>query len=340
MRLIKRFDRISYAYASLAAMFLLGIVDAIADPALIKPSDWATTLGTMFPFIVVSMAQAPAVMSGGGGVDLSVGPVAGFVNVFVVGVLAAHSLDSPFLVVPAALLVGAGIGLLNGLLVTVARIPAIVATLGTYLMVGALAIDVLSSPGGHAPQWLVDIDSGVVGPVPGTLFVLIGIGVAWMALQRTAFRRNLLAVGGDARSAFASGVNVTLIRTIAYMLSGVLAAVAGLGFAAVLESGDPTIGPPYTLISLTGAALGGVTLAGGRGGLLGAAAGGAILFLVQNTLGLLHVSTFYTQIAYGAVLLAALAVNGLADHRRRHSRRGERSESLGAAGATALPEPS
>lgn len=140
-----------------------------------------------------------------------------------------------------------------------------------------------------------------------------------MALQRTAFRRNLVAVGGDERVAYTAGINVARVRASAYVLSGGLAAVAGITLTAMLGSADPTVGPPYTLTSIAGTALGGISLAGGRGGLLGAAAGGAILFLVENRLTLARVSVFHLQIAYGAILIVALAINSLGEryHRSR-----------------------
>jgi ribose transport system permease protein len=140
-----------------------------------------------------------------------------------------------------------------------------------------------------------------------------------LALQRTAFRRNLVAVGGDERVAYTAGINVARVRASAYVLSGGLAAVAGITLTAMLGSAHPTVGPPYTLTSIAGTALGGISLAGGRGGLLGAAAGGAILFLVENLLTLARVSVFHLQIAYGAILIVALAINSLGEryHRSR-----------------------
>jgi ribose transport system permease protein len=155
------------------------------------------------------------------------------------------------------------------------------------------------------------------------LFPLVGIAICWTALMLTPYRRNLLAVGGDARAAFTSGVKVSLTRLFAYVLSGVLAAFAGLAFVAVLGSADANAAPSYTLVSLAGAALGGVSMSGGRGSMLGAAAGGATMFLIQNLLGLAQVSVFALQVVFGAALIVALALNSYADHRRRtgHLRR-------------------
>jgi ribose transport system permease protein len=142
-------------------------------------------------------------------------------------------------------------GLLNGLLIAYVRIQPIIATLGTYLLYGGLALHLLPTAGGSAPSWLRQLAQNY-GPVPGPLLIFVAIAIAWLALQRTAYRRNLLAAGGDERAAYSAGIDVAMVRTVAYILAGLLAAVAGIAFGAVLGSADPTVGPPYTLTSITG----------------------------------------------------------------------------------------
>ena len=139
--------------------------------------------------------------------------------------------------------------------------------------------------------------------------------------------RNLLNTGGDDMAAFTSGINVNAVRLIAYAIAGLLAAVAGLLLAGTIQSGDAMAGPIYTVTSLAGITLGGVSLAGGRGGLLGAALGGMTYYLIQNLLTIAHVSVHALKIASGLVLVLALALNGLiaAGHRRRMNTRQGRS---------------
>lgn len=311
--------RVSYAWAALTGLVLLIIANVIASPSFSDPATWAGMLAVMSPFMLSSMAQAPAIMSGNGGLDLSVGPFAGMTGVLIVEFIVPHHLDSPFILLPIVLAAGALSGLLIGYLIAFVRIPPIIVTLGAYLVYNGLAIYILPTAGGTAPHWLVSL-SGSFGPIPGMLIVLVVVGVVWTALQHTGFRRNLLAVGGDARAAYTAGVNVAGVRTVAYVITGVLSAVVGLVFVSLLQSAAPTATTPYTLISLAGAALGGVSLAGGRGGMLGAAAGGALLFLASNLLSLAHVSVFYIQIFYGVILLVALGVNALLDARRKSAR--------------------
>jgi ribose transport system permease protein len=220
------------------------------------------------------------------------------------------------LVILIALAIGLASGLLNGFLVTIVGVQPIIATLGTFLTYQGLTLEVLPIPGGSAPEWMQVISGNVVG-IPGILFLFLIIAACWHLLGKTAYRRNLLAVGGDIRAAYTAGINVSAVRIVAFVIAGLLAAITGIVFTATLGSADPTVGTPYILTSIAGAALGGVALSGGRGGFLGAAAGGALLFLIANLFSLAQVSIYYTQIAYGSILLAALALNSLADRIRR-----------------------
>lgn len=306
----------SYAWPAVGVVVLLCVLNTAFNSSFVQPDNWASLIAVAAPFVLVSMAAAPAILSGGGGIDLSVGPLAGLVNAVVVGLIVAAGATSPLVIIPSVLAIGLLSGLLNGSLIAYVRIPPIIATLGTYLVYAGLTLQVVPRAGGTAPDWLTRLAGGF-GPFPALLLPIFAVAVLWLLLQRTAFRRNLFGVGGDARAAYTAGVEVARVRLLAYALSGVIAAVAGLAFTAVLGSADPTAAPRYTLIAIAGAALGGVSLTGGRGGLLGAAAGGAIIFLIQNLLTLAHVSVFHLQIVYGAALLLAVALNSAAEVRRK-----------------------
>lgn len=312
--------RFAYAGPAIATAIVLLVVNVLLDPSFMDSRNWPSILAVAMPFILIAMAAAPAIISGGGGIDLSIGPLAGFVNAALVGAMFPAGMTSPFIVIPAAIAIGAATGAINGVLVAWVRIPPIIATLGSYLVLSGVTLVVLPMAGGRAPDWMIALGGGFGGfPLP--LAILAVVALLWLPIRQSAFGRNLLAVGGDQRSAFASGINVAAVRLLVYAFGGVIAAVTGFAFTVSLGSGDPTAAAPYTLIGIAGAVLGGVSLAGGRGGILGAAAGGAVLFLVQNLLSLAHVSAFYAQFAYGLILLLALALNGLADAARRSRER-------------------
>lgn len=308
--------RIAYALPAIVTAVVLLLVNIYLDHSFLDPTNWPSILAVAMPLILIAMAAAPAITSGGGGIDLSIGPLAGFVNAVLVGILFHEGIASPVVVILATIVVGAGVGAANGLLVAFIRIPPIIATLGTYLVLSGATLEILPMSGGTAPDWMIALAGGFGGfPLP--LLMPAAVALAWLPLQRSAFGRNLVATGGDARAAFTSGVDVDAVRFFAYVMGGVIAAATGFAFTVSLGSGDPTAAGPYTLIGIAAAVLGGVSLAGGRGGLLGAASGGAVLFLVQNLLSIAHVSAFYARFAYGLILIVALGVNGFADAARR-----------------------
>jgi ribose transport system permease protein len=230
----------------------------------------------------------------------------GFVNAVLVQVLVLGAgLSSPVLVVPAALLLGAVMGAVNGALATVLRVQPIVGTLGTYLVLTGLTLTILPAPVGPAPDWLKGLASAWAA-LPLGLVLL-----SWVAIRRTPFYDQMMAVGSDDRAAFTAGVPVGRVRFLAYVLGGLYAGAAGLMLTALIGSADPNVGPTYTLIAISAVALGGVSLAGGRGGILGAAIGAIDIFLLQSALTFFNVSTFVLQIAYGTILVVAVVLTAL-----------------------------
>jgi ribose transport system permease protein len=135
--------------------------------------------------------------------------------------------------------------------------------------------------------------------------------VVWLGLKRTPFYDQLMAVGSDDRACFTAGINVALVRFLSYVLTGLFAGVAGLMVTALIGSADPRIGSTFTLMAISAVALGGVSLAGGRGGFLAAAIGAIDIFLLQSALTYFNVSTFVLQIAYGVILVLSISLNAL-----------------------------
>ncbi len=299
----------TYAVVPLVLGIGLFIANAAVQPAFLSHSNWASTMGVLCPFILTACAQAVPVLSGNGGLDLSVGPFTGFVTVMIAKVFVPHGMSSAAILVPVVCAFGLAAGAVNGFLIGYLRLPPIIATLGTYLFYTGIATHVLPSPGGEVPKWLAKLDASY-GPIPGVWFVLLGVAILWMLFRRTAYMRSLLALGGDERTAYTASVNVAAVRVWAYAIGGLFSAIAGLMLTGLIQSGDSTVGSSYTVTSITAVALGGIALAGGRGGLIGAALGGTVLFLIQNLLTVAKVSVYELGIVNGAVLIAALALNG------------------------------
>lgn len=310
--------RNSYAAVPLALLILLFIVNAAVQPQFLDQQNWASSMAVLCPTVLTAMAVTLPVMSGNGGIDLSVGPLAGFMTVLISAVLVPAGITTPQLVIPIVIAFGLLSGAINGLLVAYVRVPAIIATLGMYLFYQGLGTEVLPEAGGDVPVWLVKLN-GSVGPIPAVWLVFAVIALAWTIVSRGSYPRNLLAVGGDERAAFTAGVNVARLRLVTYSIGGLLACLGGLMLTGLIQSGDGTVGAPYTISALTAVALGGVSLAGGRGGLLGGALGGGVLFLIQELLTDAHVSVYSVGVVDGIILIFALALNGTVEHLRRRS---------------------
>ena len=196
-------------------------------------------------------------MSGDGGIDLSVGPLAGLVNALITAVLVPDGWSDPVSVIGISLAVGVLSGLLNGFMVAVVRVQPIIATLGTFLAYRGITLEMLPMAGGLGAGWLAGL-AGEHGGVPGHAAASSSSSRSpgWCS-SGPPFAATCSRSAATARAAYASGVNVVAVRILAYVIGGVLAAVAGLVFTAALGSGDPRVGVPYTLTSIAAVALGG-----------------------------------------------------------------------------------
>jgi ribose transport system permease protein len=299
----------SYLFALLLALVLLA-VNVVLVPRFASPASWAADLTVFAPLALLAMASTPAVLSGGGGLDISVGPLADVISIVLIVVLLPTPLGTPALAIPILLLLGAAVGAVNGVVVAHVRYPPFVSTLCAFLVlygVGLkLAPQTVNAPHGWTHQLAANI-----GPVPGPLLLLLGPLLLWLVLGRTRYLRTLLAVGASDRAAFSAGVDVAAVRVIAYALGGLFAAVAGIAVATLAQSADPNLGLSFALVALAAVVLGGTPIGGGRGGLVGSVIGAGIIYLVQNLLSALHVSAVWLPAAYGLLLLVGVVLGAL-----------------------------
>jgi ribose transport system permease protein len=284
---------------------ILFIANTAVQPGFAASSQWAPTLGTLAPFAIAGMASTPAFLSGGGGIDLSVAPLMGFVQILLVTKLFGTVLGGPLLAVPILLAIGAIIGAINGVMIARLRIPPVIATLGTFFILSGVNLQLVPNPVTASPNW-TDSLAGSIGPVPGAL-ITVGVPLlAWIGLRRTAYVGSLLAVGDHDATAFSAGMNVNSVRISAYALGGTISAVGGIALTGLVQSADAQVFTNYILVALAAVALGGTNLAGGRGGLAGSVFGAATIFLLENLLTELHASAYFIQVAYGGVLFIAV----------------------------------
>jgi ribose transport system permease protein len=300
-----------WAFAAALALALL-IANEIAQPSFAEPSNWPELFATLAPFAVLGMASTPAILSGGGGLDISVGPLAVVVNVMLVAWLLPHSgLDNPVVAIAIVLAFGALVGAINGVLVAVLRYQPVIATLCTFFVLSGLVLKIApEAQQAPAGAWTADL-ADRIGPVPGGLLLVLAPVAIWSALRFSAFHRNLYAVGGNDATAFSAGIDVARTRVLAYAVGGLFAAIGGIALTALVSSTLTSGATQYTLIALAAVALGGTSFGGGRGGIAASLLGAIAIYLMQTLLGSLHVSTTWLQVVYGGMLVAGVLVGGL-----------------------------
>jgi ribose transport system permease protein len=284
---------------------LLLVANVIAQPDFIAPNQIAPTLGTMAPFVIVGMASTLAFLSGGGGIDLSIAPLMGLVNIVLVTVLFGTAFGGPLLAVPILLALGALVGAVNGVMIARLRFPPVIATLGTFFVLAGLNLRLVPNPVTAGDNWTNDL-AGSIGPLPGAVLTIGLPMLFWVALRRTPYVQSLLTVGDHDATAFSAGIDVNAVRISAYAIGGLIAAVGGIALTGLVRSADAQVFNNYILVALAAVALGGTNLMGGRGGLFPSMMGAVCIFLLENLLTSLHASAYFIEVAYGGVLFIAV----------------------------------
>ncbi|UDL94160.1 ABC transporter permease [Lichenihabitans sp. PAMC28606] len=245
-----------------------------------------------------------------GGIDLSVGSVVGMAGVAAALVAQRDGVGFTVAAVLTGVLAGGAIGLTNGLLVAVARVPAFVATLGTMTI--ALGIAYVLSDGqpisGLSDPFLA-VSGDIYGfPVPVLLMIVAVLG-SWILLSRTRLGMHIYATGGNPQAARVAGVDLRGIRLTVYTLSGLLAGLAGVVLASRATAGISTTGAGYELNAIAAAVIGGISLMGGRGSIFGTVFGFMIIGVLDNGLNILNVSPFYQLIIKGVIIIGAVFID-------------------------------
>lgn len=267
--------------------------------------------GTL-PLALAAMAQTCVVLTGG--IDLSVGPVITLANVATANWMLHAGFGSSLAMALAIMVGGAFIGVVTGMAITITRIPDIIVTLATGTIWGGVALAIMPTPGGGAPQAFQDFLQGGVGSsaIPVGLIVLaLAVLLLWLPIRRSRPGLAIYALGSNRNAAFLSGVNIGRARITAYALGGVFSAMAGLVLTAQTSNGAAGSGASYTLNSIAAIVIGGVALTGGRGGVMGAISAAFILQLISAILGYLNVDPNYGTVIQGVIVVLAVMIGGL-----------------------------
>jgi ribose transport system permease protein len=204
-------------------------------------------------------------------------------------------------------LVGGGVGLINGLLVTRVHLPPFIATLGTLSAIGGVALLVTNGQPIAAPTQFDVLGDGHVGPIPAPIVVMAIVAAAgWFILARTTLGRSAYAIGSNAETARLSGIPVTRVLVSVYALQGLLAGLGGVIVASRVVTGDPAAGANYNLDAIAAAVIGGASLFGGEGTVIGGLIGALLMELISNGGDLLNISNFWQDFILGVMIIAAV----------------------------------
>ena len=298
----------TYLLVPILLLFVLLIIAVLRAPNLISSVGIGSAIIVSAPLILATYSLTLIAMAGRAGVDLSIGPLIGFINVSLIQLYAADVIASPFAFFAYAIVVGILYQVLMGLIIIYVRVQPIIVALSGFLALVGLNLVILPRPGGVAPEWMMPwgLGTSIWSPVLAILVLATG---AWFLLTRTAFFDHLRLMGSDERTAYTAGVRINIVRLGAHVIAGVYSALAALTFTSLISSGDPTQGTTYTLMAVTALVLGGTSLAGGRGSIIGSLLGALNIYLITYVLSTFNfgmVQSFVTDAAYGVVLVVSL----------------------------------
>jgi ribose transport system permease protein len=298
----------------------IGLVLLLVFTKLIQPSYGAPGVQglaiSVLPLAFAAVAQAIVVIAGG--VDLSIGSMMALTSVVTATLMEGQSDTFGIAVVAAVLVLGLLLGAINGSLVVVTRVPDIIVTLAMSFVWAGAALLVRDAPGGEAAPWLMTLVNSSLGSpwIPQAAVVLVVVvALVWIPFVRSPLGLSVYAIGSNQLAAFRSGVAVGRTKILAYTLAGLFAAVGGIALTASTGIGTPVPGP-YTLESVAAVVLGGVSLAGGRGGVFGPIVAVVVLQIIQFDLTFLSVDSNIAIVIQGMILVAVVIFASLVELRR------------------------
>lgn len=298
-------------FVILLATVVLMLLCASINSGFFSKYNMTTLLRQMSFETIVAFGQTLILILGD--IDLSVGAVACFTSI-TTGLIMTNTGINPYIVFAFGLLIGLGCGWINAFFITRFKIAPFIITLGTQQIFNGL-VYVLTE--GRTVTG-IPADFTVLGrsmlftilPVPFLLMIFVG-AILFFMLKYTPFGRFLYAIGGNQTAAMLVGIKVDRYRSYVYMLSGLLASLAGMLMMSRLGSAQPTVGVNWVMPSITAAVLGGTAMSGGRGGMIGTLVGSLLMIVISNAIVIMRVSTYMEQVVVGSVVIIAVLIDAL-----------------------------
>ncbi|MGI6020742.1 MAG: ABC transporter permease [Lachnospiraceae bacterium] len=310
------FGDILKKYNLVFLLLLFVIVSAILSPNFLKAANILNMLQQCSTAGVIGMGMTLVIITGG--IDLSVGAVAALAGM-IASISVTAGVPVPFAII-LGILVGAACGAFSGFFVAVTGLPNFITTLGTMQIARGLALLVTKgTPVFGLPASFSIIGGARIGgliPVAGLIWIALTVIFA-LILKYTTYGRSLYAIGGNREAAILSGIKATRNELLAYTICAALAGFGGIITASWLKTGQPTACDGYELDAIAASVIGGASLSGGIGGVVGTFGGVFLLQIITNIFNLVGLSSFYQQIAKGVIIIGALLLNQLVIARRK-----------------------
>lgn len=293
-------------YKSLIGLLILCLVISVITPRFLTIPNIKNVFTQVSVNAVIAIGMSFVILTGG--IDLSVGSI-----LAVSGAVAASIIKSTgniYLAIIVALAIGSIVGLINGVLISKGKIQAFIVTLATMTIFrGVTYVYTNGTPiSGLGESFSVIGNKTVLGlPIP-VVFTIIVFGLAYYILSQTRYGRYLYALGGNEDSARLSGINTDKIKTLVYVICGAAAALSGIIVTSRIGSASPNAGVGFELDAISAVVLGGTSLSGGEGSVVGTIIGALIIGVLNNGLNLVNVSPFYQAIIKGLVILLAVII--------------------------------
>jgi ribose transport system permease protein len=295
-------------------LFIMFLITMLLQRNFWKISNFQNLSRQLSPYIFIAIAQAMVLLLGG--LDMALGSLVSFSTVIFASTLGKGAAD--IVIIIAILILCMAMSVFSGMIVYKFKLPAIVVSLAFSFIWSGVALRIMNVPGGHVPEEIVGVLTANISgffPMP---FLLVIITVAlWYSAKRSSMGILIYAVGNSREGAFASGLSVFRAYLFCYCFSGFMIGLAGLMLCAITTSGDPTIGAPLTINSVTAAVLGGMTFSGGQGKVIGSVIGGMVVGMLVNVLFYLRIPGHYIYVVEGVILISAVAMNIIRKRRRQ-----------------------
>ncbi|MED4954026.1 ribose ABC transporter permease [Paenibacillus macerans] len=305
-------NRISSAIQKLGptlGLIILVIVVTVMNPAFLEPLNILNLLRQVAINALIAFGMTFVILTGG--IDLSVGSTLALSSAIMAGMIVGGV--NPLIAIGTSCLLGAGLGAVNGVFITKGKMAPFIVTLATMTIYRGLTMvftegNPITGLGDSLTFQMFGRGYFLGIPVPAITMAIMFV-LLWVLLNITTFGRKTYAIGGNEKASVISGIKVQRIKIMVYSLTGFLAALSGAILASRLDSAQPTAGGSYELDAIAAVVLGGTSLSGGRGRIVGTLIGALIIGTLNNGLNLLGVSSFYQSVVKGIVILVAVLMD-------------------------------